>query len=136
MLATNTLTLPRSPVPRRDRKITTIERLPLLFRQLRIDARGLEELIVGIGDGRVNVRALPEAKVVEVRATVVCDDGTVAREAAVGLADRLQILVDRPSSALARLLITLDDAPEALYLEVEITVPSSIALALDHAAEV
>ncbi len=136
MLAANTLTLPRSPVPSRDRKITTIERLPLLFRQLRIDARGLEELVVGIGDGRVNVRALPEAKVVEVKATVVCDDAAAVEAAVIGLADRLQILVDRPSNALARLLITLDEAPEALYLEVEITVPSSIALALDHAAEV
>ncbi len=136
MFATNTLTLPRSQSPVRERPVTTIERLPLLFRQLRIDARGLEELVVGIGDGRVSVRAIPGAATVSVQATVVCDDAAAVAGVVRGLADRLQILVDRPSAALARLLITLDDAPESLYLEVEITVPSSIALALDHAAEV
>ncbi len=135
MFATNTVTLPRNPVPVRDRPVATIERLPLLFRQLRIDARGLEELVVGIGDGRVSVRAIPGATTVSVQATVVCDDAAAVAGVVRGLVDRLQILVDRPSAALARLLITLDDAPESLYLEVEITVPSSIALALDHAAE-
>jgi len=134
MLATNTLP-PRTPVAVSDRQVTTIERLPLLFRQLRIDARGLEELVVGIGDGRVNVRAMPGAKAVEVRATVVCDDAAAVESVVQGLADRLLILVDRPSAALARLLITLDEAPESLTLEVEITVPSSIALALDHAPD-
>ena len=136
MFATNTLTLPRTKAPVRARPVTKIERLPLLFRQLRIDARGLEELVVGIGDGRVSVRAIPGAVAVSVQATVVCDDAAAVAGVVRGLADRLQILVDRPSTALARLLITLDEAPESLYLEVEITVPSSIALALDHAAEV
>ncbi|MEZ4384088.1 MAG: hypothetical protein R3A79_22335 [Nannocystaceae bacterium] len=122
-------------------RITKAEPLPLLFRQLRVDARGLEELIVGVGDGRVSVRAVAGAGAVEIRATVLCDDPDALEELVRSdLGDRLQIIVDRPSTSLARLLVALDPSDgadlDALHLDVEITVPEATTLALDHAAEV
>lgn len=146
MLSADLPDLPRVHLERSERTdlglgITPAEPLPLLFRQLRIDAHGLKELIVGVGDGRVSVRAVAGAGAVEVRATVLCDDEEVLAELVrADLGSRLQIIVDRPSAALARLLVALDPSDgadlDALSLDVEITVPEATTLALDHAAEV
>lgn len=146
MLSADLPDLPRVHLERSERTdlglgIAPARPLPLLFRQLRIDAHGLKELIVGVGDGRVSVRAVAGAGAVEVRATVLCDDEeALADLVRADLGERLQVIVDRPSTALARLLVALDPSDgadlDALSLDVEITVPESTTLALDHAAEV
>ncbi|MCA9638668.1 MAG: hypothetical protein KC420_21710, partial [Myxococcales bacterium] len=69
MLAANDLLTTTTPCAD-----ATVERIPLLFRQLQIEARELRELVIGVGDGTVSARAVPGATHVGVRATVICDD--------------------------------------------------------------
>lgn len=115
-------------------------RVPLCFRQARLDARGLRTLTLAVGDGRVRVHthdpsdpAAP-ADHVAIKATVICDDPHALPGDLPDLRDRLILAIDRPTPDAARLLVTIDDAPEWATLDVVIVVPPALTVAVDHDA--
>lgn len=111
-------------------------RVPLCFRQARLDARGLHTLTLAVGDGRVRVHTHddPAADHVAVKATVICELPDDPRDDLPDLRDRLCLAIDRPTPADARLLVVIDDAPEWASLDVVIVVPAAIQVAVDHDA--
>lgn len=115
-------------------RIDSPARVPLCFRQARLDARGLQTLTLAIGDGRVRVHAVDGAEHVAIKATVVCEDLDAVSGDLPDLRERLCLAIDRPIDAAARLLVVLDDAPGWATLDVVIVVPPAVTVAIDHDA--
>lgn len=123
MLAPATETF-QATAPRIDPSSPT---LPLLVRQMRIDARGLRTLELAIGSGKVRVEAVDGARWVEARVTLLVADAEVEPfDARAALGVELLRVGDA-----ARLIARLDDE-ETMALDVRLLVPRSISVILDH----
>ncbi|MEZ4448052.1 MAG: hypothetical protein R3B09_01150 [Nannocystaceae bacterium] len=109
-------------------------RVPLCFRQARLDARGLQTLTLAIGDGRVRVHAVDGAEHVAVKATAICEDLDAVDGDLPDLRPRLCLAIDRASDDAARLLVVIDDAPAWATLDVVVVVPPAVSVAVDHDA--
>jgi hypothetical protein len=105
-------------------------------RELRVGADGLETMVINVGEGGLDVRGVPDQDQVEVRATIIVTDAD-DEEGQEFIARRVQLSLDRDDNS-ARLVSRVDQKMFAWgsggRVDLELTVPSSVALRIEDGA--
>ena len=99
-------------------------------KELRVEAGGLETLVIDVGEGNLNVRGVPGQDQVEVRATIVVDDAD-AEEGQEFIAERVELHLDRAGNS-AHLVSSVDQMMFSWgsdgRVDIEVTVPPGLAM--------